>query len=154
MDIKGRPAAKLVPGSSTPGSIQISQGGVARNIAENLARLEVDTVLLTSVGDDEQGERILAHASSGGIDVSEAIVVPGQRTGSYLALISETGMLDYAVDDMTTMQALTPDYFGKRRHLFEQARMVAVDANLPIESLSVIVALCRDCGVPLCADPA
>jgi pseudouridine kinase len=153
MDIKGRPAAKLVPGSSTPGSIQISQGGVARNIAENLARLEVDTVLLTSVGDDEQGERILAHAASGGIDISEAVVVPGQRTGSYLALLSETGMLDYAVDDMTTMQALTPEYFGARRHLFENARMVAVDANLPLESLSVIVALCRDCGVPLCADP-
>lgn len=153
LDIKGRPTTSLIPGSSTPGSIQSSLGGVARNIAENLARLEVETVLLTSVGDDEHGDRILGHAVSSGIDVSEAIIVAGRRTGAYLALLSESGSLDFAVDDMDVIQVLTPDYFDARRSLFQTARMVAVDANLPPGSLKTIVGLCREFHVPLCADP-
>jgi pseudouridine kinase len=153
LDIKGRPELPLIQGSSTPGTIRSSLGGVARNIAENLARLEVETVLLTSVGDDEHGERILSHAAVSGIDISEALVVEGQRTGAYLALISESGALDFAIDDMSVIQALTPEYLKARQHLFQAARMVAVDANLPPESLQTIVQLCHEAHVPLCADP-
>jgi hypothetical protein len=34
MDTKGRPKKTLVPGTSNPGDIRISVGGVGRNIAE------------------------------------------------------------------------------------------------------------------------
>jgi len=153
LDIKGRPALPLISGSSTPGFIQSSLGGVARNIAENLARLEVKTVLLTSVGDDEHGQRILSQATRSGIDVSEAVVVADERTSAYLALLSESGSLDFAIDDMRVIQALTPEYFIAHKALFESARMVALDANLPPVSLKAVVELCREYHVPLCADP-
>lgn len=39
MDILGTPGQALTPGSSTPGTVSYSPGGVGRNIAENLARL-------------------------------------------------------------------------------------------------------------------
>jgi pseudouridine kinase len=58
MDIKGRPREALVPGTSNPGDIRISVGGVGRNIAESLARLGVRTTLIWAVGDDEWRQRI------------------------------------------------------------------------------------------------
>ncbi len=61
LDIKGRPSTRPVRGSSTPGLIRTSLGGVARNIAENLARLDVETILLTAVGDDDSGAHILGQ---------------------------------------------------------------------------------------------
>jgi bifunctional ADP-heptose synthase (sugar kinase/adenylyltransferase) len=52
MDLIGRPLSALHPGSSAPGLVRLSPGGVARNVAENLARLGVGVSLITAVGDD------------------------------------------------------------------------------------------------------
>ena len=38
---------------SNPGQMMLSAGGVARNVAENLARLGSDVQLITSLGDDD-----------------------------------------------------------------------------------------------------
>lgn len=153
LDVKGRPNSPPVPGSSTPGFIRTSLGGVARNIAENLARLDVETVLLTAVADDSSGERILGHAAASGIDVNEALIVKSARTGTYMALLTEDGMLNIALDDMNILEALTPAYFMERSSLFENARMAAIDANLTPEALETVVRLCKKHNVPLCADP-
>ena len=40
LDIKGQTDAHLVAHTSNPGSVQSMPGGVARNVAENLARLD------------------------------------------------------------------------------------------------------------------
>jgi pseudouridine kinase len=153
LDIKGRPASRPVQGSSTPGMIRVSPGGVARNIAENLVRLDVDTVLLTAVGDDENGELLLGQAAGSGIDVSEALVIVGGRTGAYVALFHEDGSLDLGIDDMDVMSVLTSDYFTNRQHLFESAAAAAVDANLTPEAFATVVRLCEQHQVPLYADP-
>ena len=70
LDIKGIPEEPLLAGTSIPGQIRTSLGGVARNIAENLARLDVDTVLLTAVGDDPTGvevELLVRRGCHGGV---------------------------------------------------------------------------------------
>ena len=52
IDIHGRSTQALRSNDSNPGDVHISAGGVARNIAENLARLGADTRLISAVGDD------------------------------------------------------------------------------------------------------
>jgi len=153
LDIKGRPVRKPVSGSSTAGRIRISPGGVARNIAENLAHLDVETILLTAVGDDDGGERILGQAAGAGIDISEALVVEKARTGAYMAILDEEGALKTAIDDNSILQTLTPEYFQEKSALFEAASLVAIDANLTPDSLASVVELCRAFEVPLHGDP-
>jgi pseudouridine kinase len=153
LDIKGQPEHELVRGSSAPGRIRSSLGGVARNIAENLARLEVETVLLTAVGDDGTGERILGQTAGQGIDISRALIVEGQRSGAYMALLSPTGTLEAALDDMSILRAITPAYLEEHRELFEEACLVAIDANLAPETIQKVVELCEEHDVALCADP-
>ncbi len=153
LDMIGQPDAPLAAGTSTPGRIRTSLGGVARNIAQNLAQLEVQTVLLTAVGDDEAGSSILGRAAGSGIDISEALVIEGQRSGAYMGFLAADGALDAAIYDMKIMAALTPSYFLQRRHLFEHARMVAMDANVMPDAIATIVKLCREYSVPICADP-
>jgi len=153
LDVIGQPEVPLVAGSSTPGRIHTSMGGVARNIAANLAQLDVETVLLTAVGDDEAGASLLGRAAGRGIDISEALVVEGAATGAYIGLLDANGTLNVAIDDMGVLVHLSPAYLQARIHLFEAARMVVVDANPASESLQVIVELCRRFAIPLCADP-
>jgi pseudouridine kinase len=153
LDVKGRPAAKVERGTSNAGGIRSSVGGVARNIAENLARLDVDTLLLTAVGDDSNGEHVLGQAQASGIDVSESLVTDLHHTGAYMALLDHTGHLEVAIDDMDVLAAITPRYLNDRRRLFRDARMLVMDANLMPETLETVVRLATQYDLPICADP-
>ncbi len=59
MDISGSTPQAMVLSDSNPGRIRCAPGGVARNVAENLARLGNATRLLTAVGDDLYGRSLL-----------------------------------------------------------------------------------------------
>jgi pseudouridine kinase len=153
LDIKGRAAQALMPGTSAPGEIRNSVGGVARNVAENLARLGVHAVLLSAVGDDSPGRRLLSQAEECGIDVSQVLVLAGQRTAAYLTVLDEAGKPFVSVDDTKIMEAITPAYIYANRRYFREAAMVVLDANVPPKAMETIFKLAERYGVPVCADP-
>ena len=154
IDTKGRAGKRLQAGTSTPGAIRISVGGVGRNIAENLARLGEEVILLSAVGDDGSGRRILHQATECGIDVSHVLVDAAHRTAAYLAVLDETGNLAVSIDDMTiTREVVTAAYLYQRRRLFRDARMVVLDANLGPAALRTVFGLAQKYRLPVCADP-
>jgi pseudouridine kinase len=126
---------------------------VARNIAENLARLDVETQLLTAVGEDTNGENLLGQAAASGIDVSESLMTTAHHTGAYVAILDEKGHLEVAIDDMDVLEAITPRYLNDRRRLFRDARMLVVDANLTPDTLETAIRLASQYDLPVCADP-
>jgi pseudouridine kinase len=153
LDLVGRAELPLHLGSSNPGEIRVSDGGVARNVAENLARLGMEVTLLTAVGADDQGQLLLEQAAEAGVDVSQAITIDGGRTGAYLALLNEQGVLHLALDDMRVVESITPEFLQRRNVLFQQARAVFIDSNLTPTALAAAVALAKGAAVPLAADP-
>jgi pseudouridine kinase len=156
LDTLARASTELPRGSSGPGRIRRAYGGVARNIAENLARLDVPVVLLTAVGDDDYGRNLLEHASRLGINVEHALTVTGENiaTGGYVAIYDEDGTLRVAVDQMAPIAAITPKFLRDMRQHFREASLVVLDANLSPEALATAIRLARSAGVPVCADPA
>jgi pseudouridine kinase len=153
LDIKGHAARPLSPGTSNAGRVRRSLGGVARNVAENLARLDVDVKLLTAVGKDAAGAQILEQAAACGVDTSPSIVVPGGRTGAYLAVLDDAGNLSVAIDDMGIVESITPRHINYKRRLFSEASMLVIDANLTPETLTTIFNLAAKYKLPVCADP-
>jgi pseudouridine kinase len=153
MDVIGRPVASLQPGSSAPGLVRLSPGGVARNVAENLARLGVEVALITAVGDDVAGRQLLEQAEAAGVGVEHALTVPAERTGLYLAVLNSQGVLHLALDDMGLVRHLTPSVLRSKASLLEQARAIFFDANVPTDSLELILTIGRRARVPLASDP-
>lgn len=153
-DTVGRASTSLEEGSSTPGEIRVSVGGVGRNIAENLARLGENVVLFSAVGDDESGRQILNQALACGIDIRHVRVDAGHRTAAYLAVLDQAGDLALSVDDMLiNRELITPDFVYRRRALFRDARMLVLDANLSPRTLDLIFRLAVRYSIPACADP-
>ncbi|MDP2775936.1 MAG: PfkB family carbohydrate kinase, partial [Nocardioides sp.] len=68
VDLKARTTAAVVAGTSNPGTVATSPGGVGRNIAENLARLGTSTVLVAAVGSDQFGDGLLDVTADAGVD--------------------------------------------------------------------------------------
>lgn len=153
IDIKGRVQKPLVPLTSNPGRIRISVGGVARNVAENLARLGVSTTLLSAVGDDEQGARILEETTHGGVDTSQVIVSAEHRSGAYLAILDGDGLLTAGVSDMGIMDLITPHYIYAHRRLINQAQVMVLDAGLGPRAIRSALSAAKRAGIPVCADP-
>ena len=75
VDVKGYPENELLPGTSNPGRVHISPGGVGRNIAHNLALLGVPVYLLSAVGDDGFGREALSGTQQAGVRVEHVRIL-------------------------------------------------------------------------------
>jgi pseudouridine kinase len=153
IDSKGRANSPLTLGTSTAGSVRISVGGVARNIAENLSRLGTKTVLISALGKGSSGKRILANAAEVGIDTQHCLILDKYRTSAYLAVLDERGNLVMSVDDMDILSCLTPRFINQKRDLVKNAAMVILDSNLPKETITALIKVAQRYKVPVCADP-
>jgi pseudouridine kinase len=154
IDVKGRAHKTLQLGTSTPGEITVSFGGVGRNVAENLARLGQPTILLSAVGRDPFGAQILKRTASAGVDVSRVIISPQCHSAAYVAILDEVGSKTFAVDEMETIGLVTPAYLQTHRALFKDAAMLVIDANLSPSALTSAINAAKHHGVPVAADPA
>lgn len=154
LDTKGKPVAGLEPGTSNPAEIRSTRGGTARNVAENLARLGAEVVLISAVGDDPTGRQLLIQTAEAGVNLDTVEMLPGRTTGSYIALLEADGLLSVALDDVRVMDVITPDFLNRHRALFRDAAMVMFDGSLSEAAMKTAVRLAREYGVPLCADPA
>jgi len=153
VDIVGTLRGELRPSTSNPARIRYSFGGVARNVAENLARLGQPVNLITAVGEDYPQEQMLEGLSAAGVKVEAVLRTPQYPSGAYLAVISPQGELQFALDDMHVLNSLTPAYIRERAELFKEASLLFVDANLPKETLRTVMALARRYHLPVCGDP-
>lgn len=153
IDSKGKAKAPFTLGTSTPGTIRVSLGGVARNIADNLARLGIEAILLSAVGAGGSGQRILTSAAGVGINIDYMIVSADHHTSAYIALLDEKGNLVMSVDDMEILSIITPQVINRRRSLIKNAAIVVFDANLPETTIATLVKVANRYGIRLCADP-
>lgn len=152
LDIIGRALGPIEYATSNPGILRTSAGGSARNIAENLARLGMHAILISAVGDDPEGERVLGETSAAGVDVEHCLRLEGHRTGAYLAVLDEQGALRLGLDDMPTVAFITPDHLRACQHLFKESAALVIDANLPPKSISAAISLAKRNQVPVVAD--
>jgi pseudouridine kinase len=152
-DVVGSVRSELMPHTSNPAEIRLSFGGAARNVAENLLRLGTEVTLLTVVGNDETGERLVQSIAEVGANVEAVLHSSDYPTGSYLAVVNREGKLEYGLDDMRVLAELSPKYIHEHEALFEQASLVFIDANLSKETLRTIMSISRRLSLPVCADP-
>lgn len=153
IDIIGRLQGELKAGTSNPAHIRTSFGGVARNIAENLAHLGQPVCLLSAVAADQMGDDLLNQIQAAGVDIHAVLRPPDANTGSYLAVLDSKSKLRFALDDMRVIQNITPAYLKQHAHLFQQASLLSLDANLPAATLRTAFSLARKAQIPVFADP-
>ena len=154
LDTKGKPLVGLEPGTSNPARIRHSRGGTARNVAENLGRLGADVILISAVGSDRTGKRLLEETAGGGVRVDKVLVVEGSNSGSYIALLEDDGSLAVALDDVSVMEEITAAYLYRNRVLFRDAKMIMIDGSLTPSAMETAVRLATQHNKPLVADPS
>lgn len=131
IDIFGFSKEKYQAFNSTPGSIKISYGGVCRNIAENMARVGVNTKFISILGDDENGYNMIEHSKRIGYDMSDSLILKGKSTPTYLAILNEAGEMVSAIADMKSINEMSESFIDSKAEVIEQAEYTFLDSDNP-----------------------
>jgi pseudouridine kinase len=139
-------------GTSNPATSHQSCGGVARNVAENLARLSVRCQLIGVVGDDEAGTEVIRESAGQGIDTSLVATRKDGTTGSYSAVMQPDGELLIGVADMDIFDTIDRQLIDSNWEQIASAVLVFADTNMPADSFEHLVEQCRDIDKRLFVD--
>lgn len=153
IDVRAVAPEPLLWDTSNLGEVRSSVGGVARNIAENLAHLEIDTLLLTAVGRDASGRRVVRHSKDRGINCAHVRAIDGARTSERVSIMRPDGEPLVTISDFDIVRLVDPNYLWKHEPQFQQAELVVIDATLSDEALETIFELADRYGTRICADP-
>ena len=128
-------------------------GGVARNFAENLSRLGYNTSLMTSIGDDKEGDWILQETKNQGVDVSQVWILQTERTGTYTTLLDVNGETIVAMTDMDIYEKITIPMIEEKWAYIVASQAVFLDTNISKDCISYVINRCRDENISLYIDP-
>lgn len=153
LDIKGY-SPNYIKGSSSPGWVEESSGGVGRNIAEDLGHLGEEVVLLTAISNDHFGEKLKQETKEAGVDISHFKISSAleQKTGVYLAHLDQNGDLIGAVNDMSILKKIDQEYLSEKRKIIETSSILIFDTNLEKNTISYLLDLCQNKNMKKIAD--
>lgn len=135
VDIEGRPGSQPVLHESNPGTVTISAGGVARNIAANLAVSGLRTLLITAFGEDDHGRFLQTETAAAGVDLGSALWVAGTPTATYVSILDASGDLLVSISDMAVLDRMGREFLTANRDVLSRARVAVADCNLSDEAL-------------------
>lgn len=116
---------------SNPGRVRTSFGGVCRNIAENMARVGVNTKFISILGDDETGRRMIEHSRVMKYDMEDSLIVEGHSTPTYMAILNDKGELESAVVDMKITDMFTKEFIDSKADIIRNSEYMFLDSDKP-----------------------
>ena len=137
--------------TSNPARMVVADGGVARNVAETLARLGVEVGLVSRVGEDETGRTMLAGLAAAGVDTSRVVAVPGGHTAEYIAVLAGPNLV-LGLAAMDVLDEIGADDVDRNWPPDDAGAWVFLDCNCPAPVLGQAVARARAGGVRLAVD--
>ena len=142
-DVVGRRPGAMVQGDDKPGQIVRLPGGVALNVAMALQRAGMSPALLSCVGQDAEGDHLLAICADMGLDVTHLYRSKSLRTDIYMAIEAAGDLVAAMADARSLEQAgaaiLNPLVDGRLGSLdAPYAGTIVLDGNLTEDLLAKI----------------
>ncbi len=148
LDIKARLARAPLPTTDVPGQITIKPGGVARNIADNLARLGVPLVFAGIMGDDPQAQLLIDLSRAAGLtvrplprslpapdDIPRLKLPAALPTATLNVVLGPDGRQIAGAFSGDLLDALQPRDLDQLQDLIAAAPAVICDGGLPADVL-------------------
>lgn len=152
IDIYGKSKIRIQTHYDHPATIVSDVGGVTRNILTNLSKLNVNTKIITALGNDMNAQTVINDFKKNNIDSKNVIVVEDDATGVFMQVQDENNDMYLAVCDMSCLDSITPEYINKNKNILLNAKIIVIDTSIKDETIKEIINICKD-KVPIYADP-
>ena len=153
MDLVAHTHQIPVPGQTVIGTgFDTTPGGKGANQAVAVARLGYPVQMVGMVGDDVFGQALLDNLANAGVG-TEAVARVSGPSGVAPILVAESGENSIVVVPGANGK-MDKAAVDRQSALIRSAGMVLCQLELPLETVSHVLALCADAGVPVVLDPA
>ncbi|MGA3262664.1 MAG: ribokinase [Terracidiphilus sp.] len=153
MDLVARARQIPRPGQSVIGTgFDTTPGGKGANQAVAAARLGYPVRMAGMVGEDVFGQALLDNLTGAGVGTAAVKRVAGP-SGVATILVAENGENSIVVVPGANGK-VEPAFVDGQAALIRSAGMVLCQLELPIATVSRLLALCTEAGVPVMLDPA
>ncbi len=138
MDIMGFPNKQLISYDSVPGEIHTGNGGVGRNIAENLLRLGVTTSFISAFGGDAFALQLQRSITDLKGEISNSVFTKKGNSALHLAIMDDKNDMVAGIAAMDIIQAITPEFLATKKEFLLSGAKIVVETNISQKSLSWI----------------
>ena len=150
VDIKGHPEGTFIPDGRNAGRVEQVHGGVARNIAEDIAQAGGKAAFLGLVEDDALGREVVSHLEEIGVDASRVRFVK-DGMGIWLAVFNDRGDVAASISKRPDLGPLLTLLEEEGDEIFAQADSVLFELDLEEETVEKLCSLAEKYRVPACA---
>lgn len=129
VDIKGFPEDKYIPAGRNVGHIEQIHGGVGRNVAEDIANVELRPTFLSLVDKTGIGEDVIKKLKSHKVN-TDYIRTTSNGMGTWLAVFDNNGDVVASISQRPDMTPLEWVLDEKGDEIFEQADSIVIEIDL------------------------
>jgi pseudouridine kinase len=133
-------------------SLTKTAGGVSRNIAHQLALLNVPVQLISAFGNDSDGDWLKAVCLNAGVRLDASITREG-LSGKYTGILNVDGSLYVAFLTNAANHLITPEHLEKNTDLLRTASFLLADANINVDTVEWLLKFSRKTGIPFIIEP-
>lgn len=127
-------------------------GGVSRNIAHQLALLNVPVQLISVFGNDSDGDWLKHTCKHAGVKLDASITKEG-LSGKYTGILNSDGSLFFAFLTNAANYLITPQHLEEHKDLLKTASYLLADANVNIETADWLLAFSNETAIPFILEP-
>ena len=140
VDIKGFPSDNYIPTGRNVGRVEYIHGGVARNVVEDIANVELRPTFLGIVDDTPMGEAVLNKLKNHKVNTDYVMTIP-DGMGTWLAVFDNNGDVAGSISKRPNMLPLLDLLNEKGDEIFAAADSVVLEVDLDKEIVKKVLDL-------------
>ncbi len=146
VDIKGFPEDNYIPTGRNVGRVEYLHGGVARNVVEDIANVELRPTFLGIVDDSPMGADVLKKLQKHKVDTRYMLTLP-DGMGTWLAVFDNNGEVAGSISKRPNMLPLLDVLTKKGDEIFSKAESVVMEVDLNKDIVKKLLELAQKHGV-------
>ena len=145
VDIKGFPDNKYIPSGRNAGWVEIVHGGVGRNVAEDIANVELRPRFVSMVDETAEGGEVIRKLQNHKVDTRYVIRVP-DGMGIWLAIHDAAGDIVSSISKRPNMDPMLTLLEEQGDEIFADADSIVLEIDMDKDIVKSILRLAKKHG--------
>ena len=148
VDIKGFPSDMYIPTGRNVGRVEYIHGGVARNVVEDIANVELRPTFLGIVDDTPIGDAVLKKLQNHKFNTDYVQVLPNGM-GTWLAVFDNNGDLAGSISMRPNLLPILDYLENKGDEIFSKMKSVVIEVDIDKDIVKKTIELAEKHGCKL-----
>ena len=142
VDIKGFPYDNYLPTGRNAGRVEYVHGGVARNVVEDIANIELRPTFLSIVDDTPMGDAVVQKLRNHKVNTDYVLTRP-DGMGTWLAVFDNNGDVAGSISKRPNMYPIAELLTEKGEEIFSKVSSVVLEIGLDKEIVKSTLTLAK-----------